>query len=154
MKTYSVRPSDIVKKWYLVDATDLILGRLAVVLANYVRGKHKVYFTPNIDCGDHVVVVNAEKIKLTGNKLNNHMHYWHTGYPGGIKSKSYAQILDGKNPQEAIQLAVKRMVPKGPLGKQQLKKLYVYSGDKHPHDAQKPDPIDLKTMNRKNKRDN
>jgi len=154
MKTYSVRPSDIVKKWYLVDATDLVLGRLAVVLANYVRGKHKVYFTPNIDCGDHVVVVNAEKIKLTGNKLNNHMHYWHTGYPGGIKSRSYAQILEGKNPQEAIQLAVKRMVPKGSLGKEQLKKLYVYSGDKHPHDAQKPDPIDLKTMNRKNKRDN
>ena len=154
MKTYSVKPSDIVKKWYLVDATDLVLGRLAVVLANYVRGKHKVYFTPNIDCGDHVVVVNAEKIKLTGNKLNNHMHYWHTGYPGGIKSRSYAQILEGKNPQEAIQLAVKRMVPKGSLGKEQLKKLYVYSGDKHPHDAQKPDPIDLKTMNRKNKRDN
>ena len=153
MKTYSVRPADIVKKWYLVDATDLVLGRLAVVLATYVRGKHKVYFTPNIDCGDHVVVVNAEKIKLTGNKLNNHMHYWHTGYPGGIKSKSYAQILEGKNPQEAIQLAVKRMVPKGPLGKQQLKKLYVYSGDKHPHDAQKPEPIDLKTMNKKNKRD-
>ena len=153
MKTYSVRPSDIVKKWYLVDATDLVLGRLAVVLANYVRGKHKVYFTPNIDCGDHVVVVNAEKIKLTGNKLNNHMHYWHTGYPGGIKSKSYAQILEGKNPQEVIQLAVKRMVPKGPLGKQQLKKLYVYSGDKHPHDAQKPEPIDLKIMNKKNKRD-
>ena len=153
MKTYSVRPSDIVKKWYLVDATDLVLGRLAVVLANYVRGKHKVYFTPNIDCGDHVVVVNAEKIKLTGNKLNNHMHYWHTGYPGGIKSRSYAQILEGKNPQEAIQLAVKRMVPKGSLGKEQLKKLYVYSGDKHPHDAQKPDSIDLKTMNRKNKRD-
>ena len=153
MKTYSVRPSDIVKKWYLVDATDLILGRLAVVLANYVRGKHKVYFTPNIDCGDHVVVVNAEKIKLTGNKLNNHMHYWHTGYPGGIKSRSYAQILEGKNPQEAIQLAVKRMVPKGSLGKEQLKKLYVYSGDKHPHDAQKPEPIDLKTMNKKNKRD-
>ena len=154
MKTYSVKPSDIVKKWYLVDATDLVLGRLAVVLANYIRGKHKVYFTPNIDCGDHVVVVNAEKIKLTGNKLNNHMHYWHTGYPGGIKSRSYAQILEGKNPQEAIQLAVKRMVPKGSLGKEQLKKLYVYSGDKHPHDAQKPDPIDLKTMNRKNKRDN
>ena len=153
MKTYSVRPSDIVKKWYLVDATDLILGRLAVVLANYVRGKHKVYFTPNIDCGDHVVVVNAEKIKLTGNKLNNHMHYWHTGYPGGIKSRSYAQILEGKNPQEAIQLAVKRMVPKGSLGKEQLKKLYVYSGDKHPHDAQKPEPINLKTMNKKNKRD-
>ena len=153
MKTYSVKPSDIVKKWYLVDATDLVLGRLAVVLANYVRGKHKVYFTPNIDCGDHVVVVNAEKIKLTGNKLNNHMHYWHTGYPGGIKSRSYAQILEGKNPQEAIQQAVKRMVPKGPLGKEQLRKLYVYSGDKHPHDAQKPELIDLKTMNKKNKRD-
>ena len=153
MKTYSVRPSDIVKKWYLVDATDLVLGRLAVVLANYVRGKHKVYFTPNIDCGDHVVVVNAEKIKLTGNKLNNHMHYWHTGYPGGIKSRSYAQILEGKNPQEAIQLAVKRMVPKGPLGKEQLRKLYVYSGDKHPHDAQKPEFIDLKTMKKKKKRD-
>ena len=153
MKTYSVKPSDIVKKWYLVDATDLVLGRLAVVLANYIRGKHKVYFTPNIDCGDHVVVVNAEKIKLTGNKLNNHMHYWHTGYPGGIKSRSYAQILEGKNPQEAIQLAVKRMVPKGSLGKEQLKKLYVYSGDKHPHDAQKPELIDLKIMNKKNKRD-
>lgn len=153
MKTHVARPSEVIRKWYLIDATNLVLGRLAVILANYVRGKHKTYFTPNIDCGDNVVVVNAEKIKLTGKKATDHLHYWHTGYPGGIKSKSYVDILEGKNPQEAIQLAVKRMVPKGPLGRQQLKKLYVYSGDKHPHDAQKPETLDLGAVNRKNKRD-
>ncbi|PPR30144.1 MAG: 50S ribosomal protein L13 [Alphaproteobacteria bacterium MarineAlpha9_Bin2] len=153
MKTYVARPSEVVRKWYLVDATNLVLGRLAVILANYVRGKHKAIFTPNIDCGDNVVVVNAEKIKITGNKLNDHLHYWHTGYPGGIKSRSYSDTLEGKNPHKVIQLAVKRMVPKGPLGKQQLTKLHVYSGDKHPHEAQNPELIDLGIMNRKNKRD-
>ena len=153
MKTYIARPSDIVRKWYLVDATDIVLGRLAVILANYVRGKHKSYFTPSIDCGDNVVVVNAKKIKLTGNKYKGHLHYRHTGYPGGIKSRSYEDVLEGKIPQEVVQLAVKRMVPKGPLGRQQLKKLYVYPGEKHPHDGQNPEILDLASMNKKNKRE-
>ena len=153
MKTYVASPSDISRKWYLIDATDVVLGRLAVVIASYVRGKHKAYFTPSIDCGDNVVIVNAEKIALTGNKYKNHLHYHHTGYPGGIKSKSYEDILEGKRPQQAIELAVKRMVPKGPLGREQLKKMHVYVGGTHPHEAQKPEILDLQIMNKKNKRE-
>ena len=153
MKTYVASPSDISRKWYLIDATDVVLGRLAVVIASYVRGKHKAYFTPSIDCGDNVVIVNAEKIALTGNKYKNQLHYHHTGYPGGIKSKSYEDILEGKRPQQAIELAVKRMVPKGPLGREQLKKMHVYVGETHPHEAQKPEILDLQIMNKKNKRE-
>ena len=153
MKTYMARASEITRKWYLIDATNLILGRLAVVAANYVRGKHKTYFTPSIDCGDNVVIVNAKKIKLTGNKYGDRLHYRHTGYPGGIKSRSYEDILEGKNPQEAVQLAIKRMIPNGPLGRRQLKKLYVYPGDEHPHEGQKPEILDLESMNKKNKRE-
>ena len=129
MKTYMARPSDINKKWFLVDAKDLVLGRLSVVLANYVRGKHKANYTPSIDCGDNIVVINAEKVVLTGKKIDDKIHYWHTGYPGGIKSRSYNEIIEGKNPEKAIKLAVKRMIPKGPLGRQQIKKLHIYTGE-------------------------
>ena len=153
MKTYTARPSEIKKKWFLVDAKDLVLGRLSVVLANYVRGKHKAIYTPNIDCGDNVVVINAEKIVLTGKKMDDKIHYWHTGYPGGIKSRSYGELLDSKKPEKAIKLAVKRMIPKGPLGKQQIKKLFIYSGEDHPHKAQNPELLNIEAMNKKNKRE-
>jgi large subunit ribosomal protein L13 len=153
MKTYVARPSEINRKWLLIDAENLVLGRLSVILANYVRGKHKPCFTPSTDCGDNVVVINAEKVLLTGKKSDGKIHYWHTGYPGGIKSETYGEILKGKKPQKAIQLAVKRMVPKGPLGKEQLKKLYIYNGEEHPHTAQKPELVDISVMNKKNKRD-
>lgn len=153
MKTYVARPSDVDRKWLLIDAKDLVLGRLSVIIANYVRGKHKPIFTPSMDCGDNVVVINAEKVLLTGKKTDNKIHYWHTGYPGGIKSETYGQILESKKPQKALQLAVKRMIPKGPLGREQLKKLYIYNGDIHPHESQKPTLVDISVMNNKNKRD-
>ena len=153
MKTYVARPSDIDRKWLLIDAEDLVLGRLSVILATYVRGKHKPSFTPSMDCGDNVVVINAEKVLLTGKKSDKKIHYWHTGYPGGIKSETYGQILESKKPEKAIELAVKRMIPKGPLGREQLKKLHIYTGDIHPHEAQKPELVDLSVMNNKNKRD-
>ena len=153
MKTYVARPSEVNRKWLLIDAENLVLGRLSVILANYVRGKHKPCFTPSTDCGDNVVVINAEKVLLTGKKLDGKIHYWHTGYPGGIKSETYGEILKSKKPQKAIQLAVKRMVPKGPLGREQLKKLYIYNGEEHPHTAQKPELVDISVMNKKNKRD-
>ena len=153
MKTYIARPSDITRKWFLVDAKDLVLGRLSVVLANYVRGKHKATYTPSIDCGDNIVVINAEKVVLTGNKMDNKVHYWHTGYPGGIKSRSYKDIIDGKTPEKAIKLAVKRMIPKGPLGREQIKKLHVYIGENHPHAAQNPELLNIEAMNKKNKRE-
>ena len=149
MKTYMARPSDINKKWFLVDAKDLVLGRLSVVLANYVRGKHKANYTPSIDCGDNIVVINAEKVVLTGKKIDDKIHYWHTGYPGGIKSRSYNEIIEGKNPEKAIKLAVKRMIPKGPLGRQQIKKLHIYTGENHPHLAQNPEPLNIEAMNKK-----
>ena len=107
------RPSDINKKWFLVDAKDLVLGRLSVILANYVRGKHKANYTPSIDCGDNIVVINAEKVVITGKKIDDKIHYRHTGYPGGIKSRSYNEIIEGKNPEKAIKLAVKRMIQIG-----------------------------------------
>ena len=154
MKTYVARPSDIDRKWLLIDAENLVLGRLSVIIANYVRGKHKPSFTPSMDCGDNVVVINAEKVLLTGKKSDNKIHYWHTGYPGGIKSETYGQILESKKPQKALELAVKRMIPKGPLGREQLKKLHIYTGDSHPHEAQKPKSVDISVMNSKNKRDN
>ena len=153
MKTYMARPSDINKKWFLVDAKDLVLGRLSVVLANYVRGKHKANYTPSIDCGDNIVVINAEKVVLTGKKIDDKIHYWHTGYPGGIKSRSYNEIIEGKNPEKAIKLAVKRMIPKGPLGRQQIKKLHIYTGENHPHVAQNPELLNIEAMNKKNKRE-
>ena len=151
MKTYSATPSDIEKKWWLIDARDMVLGRLAVEVADLLRGKHKTTYTPHMDCGDHVVVVNAEKVHLTGNKRTGKRIYWHTGYPGGIKSRTMEQILEGKHPERAILKAVQRMLPRGPLGRQQFSHLRVYAGADHPHEAQQPEALDLGARNRKNR---
>ena len=152
MKTYSAKPTDVDRKWFIVDAEDLVLGRLAVVVANRLRGKHKPMFTSHIDCGDNVVIVNAEKIWLTGNKRADKVYYWHTGYPGGIKSRTAEAILDGDHPERVIQKAVQRMLPKTKLGRQQISKLKVYAGPDHPHEAQSPVMLDIAAMNSKNKR--
>ena len=138
MKTFSAKPSDIDKKWLLIDADGLVLGRLASLIAMRLRGKHKPSYTPHMDCGDHVVVVNAEKVQLTGNKRAADIFYWHTGYPGGIKGRSKGAILAGKHPERVIEKAVERMVPRGPLGRQVMRNLRVYAGPEHPHAAQKP----------------
>ena len=136
----------------IVDAEDVVLGRLASIVAMRLRGKHKPMFTPNIDCGDHVIVINAEKVRLTGNKANADIFYWHTGYPGGIRGRSKGEILSGKYPERVVTKAVERMLPKGVLGREQLKKLRVYAGSEHPHEAQQPETLDVANMNPKNKR--
>jgi large subunit ribosomal protein L13 len=152
MTTFNLKPSEIEKKWFVVDADGLVLGRLASILANILRGKNKPTYTPHMDCGDHVVVINAEKVKLTGNKRDQDIFYWHTGYPGGIKGRSKGQILDGKYPERVIEKAVERMVPRGPLGRRQMTHLKVYKGAAHPHEAQQPTVLDVAAMNPKNKR--
>lgn len=152
MKTYAAKPNEIEKKWLLIDAEDVVLGRMASVIAMRLRGKHKATFTPHMDCGDNVIVINAEKVKLTGKKRTDDIFYWHTGYPGGIKSRSKGQILEGKHPERVIEKAVERMLPKGPLGRQCLKNLRVYPGAEHPHEAQQPEKLDVAAMNPKNKR--
>ncbi len=152
MKTYSAKPSDIERKWFVVDAEGVVLGRLAAEIARRLRGKHKPTFTPHMDCGDNIIVVNAEKVHLTGNKRDREVFYWHTGYPGGIKGRTFAQRLDGDHPERVIKKAVERMIPRGPLGRSQMKKLHVYAGPEHPHAAQKPEVLDIAAMNPKNKR--
>ncbi|HYD17828.1 MAG TPA: 50S ribosomal protein L13 [Patescibacteria group bacterium] len=153
MKSYVAKPSEIEKKWLLIDAEGLVLGRLASLVALRLRGKHKPMFTPNIDCGDNVIIINAEKVKLTGKKAKFDIFYWHTGFPGGIKGLSKGQILEGKFPGRVIQNAVRRMMPKdSPLARQQLTCLRVYAGAAHPHEAQKPEVVDIAAMNPKNKR--
>jgi large subunit ribosomal protein L13 len=152
MKTYSAKRGDIEKKWILIDADGVVLGRLATIIANRLRGKHKPTFTPHMDDGDHVVVINVEKVQLTGRKRADKVYYWHTGYPGGIKSRSAAKILDGRFPERVLMKAVQRMLPEGPLGRQQLGHLRLYAGGEHPHAAQNPVPLDVKSMNRKNSR--
>ena len=143
MKTYSAKPSEIDKKWLLIDADGLVLGRLASIIADRLRGKHKPSYTPHMDCGDHIVVVNAEKVALTGNKRRDSIFHWHTGYPGGIKQRSKGAILDGKHPERVILKAVERMVPRGPLGRRIMGHLKVYKGPTHPHEAQQPQPLDV-----------
>jgi len=152
MKTYSAKPSEIEKKWLIVDAEDVVLGRLSAIVVSRLRGKHKPIFTPHLDCGDNVIVINAGKIKLTGKKRGDSIFYWHTGYPGGIKSRSKGQILDGKHPERVVEKAIERMLPKTVLGKQIYKNLRVYAGAEHPHEAQKPEVLDVASMNPKNKR--
>jgi large subunit ribosomal protein L13 len=152
MSTFNLKPSEIEKKWVVVDADGLVLGRLASILANILRGKNKPTYTPHMDCGDHVVVINAEKVKLTGKKRDQDIFYWHTGYPGGIKGRSKGQILDGKYPERVIEKAVERMVPRGPLGRRQMSHLKVYKGATHPHEAQQPTVLDVGALNPKNKR--
>jgi large subunit ribosomal protein L13 len=148
MNTYSATPKDIVRGWYLIDAEGVVLGRL--VVAGCLRGKHKPLYSPNLDCGDHVVVVNAEKVALTGNKRGQKTYYRHTGYPGGIKQRTAQQILEGAHPERVIEKAVERMLPKGALGRQQIRKLHVYPGPEHPHAGQAPTTLDLAANNRKN----
>jgi large subunit ribosomal protein L13 len=152
MKTYNATPATIEKKWLLIDAEGLVLGRLAALIADRLRGKHKPTYTPNMDCGDHVVVVNAEKVALTGNKRRDSKFYWHTGFPGGIKDRSKGAILDGKHPERVIEKAVERMVPRGPLGRRVMSHLRVYAGPTHEHEAQQPVKLDIAAMNPKNKR--
>tara|TARA_R110002095_G_scaffold107334_2_gene94140 strand:+ start:180 stop:644 length:465 start_codon:yes stop_codon:yes gene_type:complete len=150
MKTYNA-PADVEHKWVVIDATDVVIGRLASYVAKRLRGKHRVDFTPHIDTGDHVVIINAEKAKFTGKKLTDKIYYRHTGYPGGIKSTTPEKILNGKYPERAIQMAVKRMMPKeSTLARTQFGKLRVYAGSEHPHTAQQPETVDFKSMNRKN----
>ena len=152
MKTYSARPAEIERRWYVIDAEDVVLGRLASALAVRLRGKHKPTWTPHIDCGDHIVVVNAAKVKLTGAKREKKLHRWHTGYPGGIRSRAYGALLDGPRPERVVERAVERMVPRGPLGRAQMRKLRVYAGPEHPHEAQRPEAIDFASLNPKNRR--
>ena len=155
MKTYSAKPEEARerKQWVLIDADGLILGRLASVVANRLRGKHLPTYTPHVDDGDHVIVINAEKVKLTGNKLQQKLFHWHTGFPGGIKQRTAGQILGGKHPERLIEKAVERMLPKdSPLARRQMGHLKVYTGSEHPHAAQNPATLDVAAMNPKNKR--
>jgi len=152
MKTYSAKPAEVEKKWVLIDADGVVLGRLASVVATRLRGKHKPTFTPHVDCGDNVIVINAEKVKLTGRKQADKVYYRHTGYPGGIKEARAGEILEGKYPHRVITKAVERMISRNPLGRKQMKNLRVYAGSEHPHEAQKPEALDLAAMNPKNKR--
>jgi large subunit ribosomal protein L13 len=152
MKTFSAKPSDIDKRWILVDAEGVILGRLAAVIANRLRGKHKASYTPHMDCGDNVIVINAAKVKVTGRKRTDKKFYWHTGYPGGIKERTIGQTLDGRFPGRVIEKAVERMVPRGPLGRKQMGNLRIYAGAEHPHEAQSPETLDVASLNPKNKR--
>jgi large subunit ribosomal protein L13 len=152
MKTFSATPSDIVKKWILIDAEGVVLGRLASQVAKILRGKHKPSFTPHMDCGDNVIIINAEKVKLTGKKLSDKIYYWHTGHPGGIKQRTAGQILEGAHPERVVVKAVERMISRNSLGSQQMKNLRVYVGSEHPHEAQQPEVLDVGAMNPKNKR--
>lgn len=152
MTTYSAKPSEVERKWYVIDAEGVVLGRLASTVANILRGKHKAMFTPHIDTGDYVVIINAEKVHLTGRKATQEKFYWHTGYAGGIKERTLGQILGGRFPERVIEKAVERMVPRGPLGRDQMRKLKVYAGPAHSHEAQQPEILDLAARNPKNKR--
>ncbi|MGK9230507.1 50S ribosomal protein L13 [Inquilinus limosus] len=152
MKTYSAKPAEVEKKWIVVDADGVVLGRLASIIAMRLRGKHKTTFTPHVDTGDNVIVVNAEKVRLTGNKRQDDVFYWHTGYPGGIKGRSKGAILDGAHPERVIEKAVERMITRGPLGRKVMGNLKVYAGPSHPHEAQQPEVLDVAAMNPKNKR--
>ena len=145
-QTSSLRKEDIDKKWILIDADGIVLGRLASKVSMILRGKHKPSFTPHADCGDHVIIINAEKVKFTGKKLDDKIYYWHTGHPGGIKSRTARQIIEGKFPDRVIRMAVKRMIPKGPLGSVQLSNMKVYAGTNHPHEAQAPELLNISEM--------
>lgn len=151
MKTYSARSAEIEKKWVLIDAKGLIVGRLASIIAVRLRGKHKAQFTPHLDCGDNVIVINAEKVVFTGRKRQNKTYYWHTGYPGGVKERKAHHLLDGKFPERVVEEAVRRMIPGGPLKRDLMRNLRVYKGETHPHEAQAPQPLDVAAMNPKNK---
>src|ERR1700754_991722 len=150
MKTYSAKAADIEKKWVVIDADGLVVGRLASIIALHLRGKHKPTFTPHLDCGDNVIVINAAKVVLTGGKLKKKVYYHHTGYIGGIKERTAGAIMSGRFPERVLEKAVERMVPRGPLGRRQMSNLRVYPGAEHPHQAQNPEVLDVAKMNPKN----
>jgi large subunit ribosomal protein L13 len=152
MSTYSAKPAEVVKKWVMIDGKGLIVGRLATIIAMRLRGKHKPTYTPHVDDGDNVIVINAEKVVLTGRKVERKVYRHHTGYPGGIKERTAKFILEGRFPERIVEKAVERMLPRGPLGRRQLGNLRVYKGPEHPHEAQSPEPLDIASMNRKNTR--
>ncbi|MBR1903966.1 MAG: 50S ribosomal protein L13 [Alphaproteobacteria bacterium] len=152
ISTHATKPSDIERKWYVVDAEGVILGRLSAEIAKILRGKNKPYFAPNLDCGDYVVVINADKVRLTGKKLANKHYYKHTGYVGSVKDTTAGKILEGRFPERVIEKAVERMISRNPLGRQMMTKLKVYAGTEHPHAAQNPIVLDIASQNPKNKR--
>ena len=152
MKTFSQKPAEVEKKWILIDADGVVPGRLASFVANRLRGKHKPTFTPHVDDGDNVVIVNADKVAFTGKKFTDKKYYWHTGYPGGIKERTARALLEGKFPERVMQKAVERMMPGGPLSRRQMKNLYVYAGSEHKQEAQQPETIDFAAASSKNKR--
>jgi len=152
MTTYSAKPTEIEKKWIIIDAEGLVVGRLASIVAMRLRGKHKPTFTPHMDDGDNVIIINAAKAVLTGDKLKKKVYHYHTGYIGGIKERTAGMIMAGKYPERVVEKAIERMLPRGPLGKRQLANLRVYAGAEHPHEAQQPAKLDVAAMNSKNVR--
>ena len=152
MATFSQKPADVVKKWVLIDAEGLVVGRLASIIANRLRGKHKPTFTPHVDDGDNVIVVNADKVVFTGKKYTDKVYYWHTGHPGGVKERTARKLLEGNFPERVLEKAVLRMLPRGPLARKQMTHLKIYAGTTHPHEAQQPVALDVKSLNRKNAR--
>lgn len=152
MRTYSAKASEIEKQWVVIDGEGLVVGRLASIIALRLKGKHKPTYTPHMDCGDNIIVVNAEKVRFTGRKLKDKIYYWHTGHIGGIKDRAAGKVLGGRHPERVLVKAVERMLDRSPLGRQLMRNLRVYAGPKHPHEAQTPVPLDVKSMNRKNVR--
>jgi len=150
-QTRSIKPAEVEKNWILIDAENLVVGRLASIIANRLRGKHKPSYTPHVDCGDHVVVINSDKVKFTSNKANTKTYYKHTGYVGGIKETTPAKILEGRFPHRVLEKAIERMIPRGPLGREQMRSLHLYNGTEHPHEGNKPEVLDVASLNRKNK---
>ncbi len=152
MKTFSAKPAEVNKKWVLIDAKGLVVGRLATLVAMRLRGKHLPTYTPHVDCGDNVIIINAAQVVFTGRKRDDKMYYKHTGFIGGIKERSAKSILEGRFPERVLEKAVERMIPRGPLGRMQMGNLRVYAGAEHPHEAQQPEVIDIASLNRKNTR--
>ncbi|MEJ1161375.1 50S ribosomal protein L13 [Prosthecomicrobium sp. N25] len=152
MSTYTAKPAEVEKKWILIDAQGLVVGRVASLIAMRLRGKHKPTYTPHVDCGDNVIVINADKVVFTGNKLADKVYYWHTGHPGGVKERTARKLLEGNFPERVLEKAVLRMLPRGPLARKQMTHLKIYAGTTHPHEAQQPVALDVKSLNRKNAR--
>ncbi len=152
MKTYTAKPAEIEKKWILIDAEGVVLGRLASLVAMRLRGKHKATFTPHMDMGDNVIIINADKVQMTGTKREDKRYYWHTGHPGGIKFRTARQVLEGNHPERVVIKAVERMISRNRLGREQMSNLRVYAGAAHPHEAQQPEVLDVKSLNKKNTR--
>jgi large subunit ribosomal protein L13 len=150
-QTRSIKPAEVEKKWHIIDADGLVVGRVASIIANILRGKHKPSYTPHVDCGDHVIVINAGKVKFTGNKLKQKIYYKHSGYPGGLKERTAEKVLEGKFPARVLEKAVERMIPKGPLGFAQMRALHLFNGTEHPHEGNDPQTLDVASMNSKNK---